>query len=192
MASHIRFQNPETLSKPPGYTQVVEAMAPARIIYIAGQLGLDKDGQLVGAPGDFHAQAVQTYENLGAALQAAGATFADVVKMNNYLLNISDIATFRDVRDRYVNTNAPPASTTLAVSEFARAGALLEIEAIAVLPASTAGASSRRVKTTRLKAKASPKSAPRGGVKKAKTKSKSSATRNRTAGRSNVSRRPRR
>jgi len=48
MAGSLRFINPKTLSKPPGYTHVVEATGPGRIVYIAGQLGLDVGGKVVG------------------------------------------------------------------------------------------------------------------------------------------------
>ncbi|MGD9920735.1 MAG: RidA family protein, partial [Pseudorhodoplanes sp.] len=73
-----RFLNPSTLSKPPGYSHVVEVRAPGRIVYIAGQLGLDVDGNIVGAPGDFRAQATQAFENLKLALAAVGAGFGDL------------------------------------------------------------------------------------------------------------------
>jgi enamine deaminase RidA (YjgF/YER057c/UK114 family) len=131
---NIRFLNPETLSKPPGYSHVVEVTGPGRIVYIAGQLGLDRDGKCVGAPGDFRAQAVQAFENLKSALAAVGAGFEHVVKINNYLIDIGHLGIFREVRDRYVNTANPPASTTVQISKFAREGALFEIEAVAVLP----------------------------------------------------------
>jgi enamine deaminase RidA (YjgF/YER057c/UK114 family) len=83
--SQTRFINPQTLGKPPGYTHVVEVTAPARIVYIAGQLGVGRDGKVVG--GDIRAQAVQTFENLKSALAAVGAEFRDVVKFNNYLVD---------------------------------------------------------------------------------------------------------
>ncbi len=134
MGSNVRFSNPPELSKPPGYSHVVEMTSPGRTVWIAGQLGLDREGKLAGGPGDFRAQAVQTFENLKAALASVGATFADVVKVNNYLADIKHLPIFREVRDRYLNTAAPPASTTLAISTFAREGALLEVEAVAVLP----------------------------------------------------------
>jgi enamine deaminase RidA (YjgF/YER057c/UK114 family) len=135
MAAHLRFINPPTLSKPPRYSHVVEAMGPGRIVYIAGQLGLDVEGKLVGAPGDFRAQTKQTFENLRLALAAVGGRFEHVVKLNNYLTNISDLAILREVRDTFINTAAPPASTTLQISALAREGALIEIEAVAILPA---------------------------------------------------------
>ena len=132
MASNNRFLNPDTLYKPPGYSHVVEATG--RTIYIAGQLGLDKAGNLVGAPGDFRAQAVQTFENLKAALAAVGGDFSHVVKVTNLLADVKYLPVFREVRNQYLNNAAPPASTTVAISQFAREGALLEVEAVAVLP----------------------------------------------------------
>lgn len=129
--SQIRFINPEALAKPPGYTHVVEATTPARLVYIAGQLGLDRDGKLSS---DFRLQAVQTFENLKAALTAVGAQFQHVVKLNNYLIDTKYLPVFRQVRDSYLPDNNRPASTTIAISGLAREGALLEIEAVAVLP----------------------------------------------------------
>src|SRR5215471_21485516 len=138
MAAHLRFLNPATLSKPPTYSHVVEITGPGRIVYIAGQLGLDASGKLVGAPGDFRAQARQTFENLKLALAAVGATFADVVKLNNYLTDLGHLPIFREVRDSYLNTQHPPASTTIQISKLAREGALLETEAVAILSAKVA------------------------------------------------------
>jgi 2-iminobutanoate/2-iminopropanoate deaminase len=129
-----KFHNPSGLSKPPGYSHVVEVAGPARLIYFAGQLGLDINGNVVGAPGDFRAQVTQAFENLKIALQAAGAEFGDVVKITNYLTDISHLSIFREVRDQYVNVAAPPASTTIQISKFAREGALFEIEAVAMVP----------------------------------------------------------
>lgn len=131
--SKPRFLNPDGLSKPPGYSHVVEIAGPARIVYIAGQLGLDAGGKVVGAPGDFRAQAIQAFENLKIALAAVGAGFEDVVKVNNYLTDMSHLPIFREVRDRYLNVAAPPASTTIEISKFARDGAVIEIEAVAML-----------------------------------------------------------
>jgi enamine deaminase RidA (YjgF/YER057c/UK114 family) len=132
-----RFLNPQTIAPPPGngYTHVVEATGPGRTIYIAGQLGLDPGGNLAGGPDDFRAQAKQAFENLKEALAAVGAGFDDVVKVNNYLTDIKHLPLLREVRTAYLNRNAPPASTTVAVAALARDGALYEIDAIAVLPA---------------------------------------------------------
>ena len=143
MAGNVRFLNPKTMAKPPGYTYVVEATGPNRLLFIAGQLGLDLDNKLVGGAGDFRAQCAKAFENLGFALASVGATFNNVVKINNYLVDMSHIPIFREVRDAFLNTKAPPASTTVAISQLARPGALFEIEAIAVLPAKAAAKPSK-------------------------------------------------
>ena len=129
-----RFHNPPAIGKPSGYSHVVEATSPGRIVYIAGQLGLDLDNKIVGATGDFRAQAEQTFVNLKNALAAAGAGFEHVVKLNNYLIDMAHLPIFREVRDRHIDTSAPPASTTIAISNLARPGALIEVEAVAVVP----------------------------------------------------------
>jgi enamine deaminase RidA (YjgF/YER057c/UK114 family) len=132
MSETVRRLNPPTMENPPGYTHVVEITGNARIVYFAGQLGVDKKG--VFAAG-FEAQTVQAFENLKAALQAVGAGFDHLVKINNYLVDIErNVATFREVRDRYLAASALPASTTVGVPALARPGALFEIEAVAVLP----------------------------------------------------------
>ena len=152
MAANIRFSNPNTLAKPPGYSYVVEATGPNRLIFIAGQLGLDMENNLVGD--DFRSQAEQAMENLKLALADAGATVRDVVKINNYLVDMSHIPIFREVRDKHFNMSAPPASTTVAISQLARPGALFEIEAIAVLPAKAAKAAKSRPAARRSKVNA--------------------------------------
>ena len=165
MAAQLRFLNPKTISKPPGYTHVVEVTGPGRIVYIAGQLGLDVGGKVVGQAGDFRAQAIQTFENLRIALAEVGATFKDVVKMNNYLTDLpGHLPIFREVRDSYLNMSQPPASTTIQISALAREGALLESEAIAILPAPAARKAAARkaaAKKTAAKKRAAPKKAAR-------------------------------
>ena len=154
MAHNLRFSNPKTLAKPPGYSYVVEATGPNRLIFIAGQLGLDLENKLVGGPGDFRAQAEKAIDNLKLALADAGATLKDVVKINNYLVDMSHIPIFREVRDQNFNMSAPPASTTVAISQLARPGALFEIETIAVLPAKAKAAkAAARRSTSKVKAR---------------------------------------
>src|SRR5712691_10371154 len=98
--AQVKRSNPHTLSKPTGYTHVVEVTGPAKTIYISGQIAYDKDGKLVGA-GDMNAQAEQVFKNLQAALAAAGAKFSDVVKMNSYITDMSKVQSVRDVRTKY-------------------------------------------------------------------------------------------
>jgi enamine deaminase RidA (YjgF/YER057c/UK114 family) len=125
------FINPEAMHRPTGYTHVVEVTA-GRPVYIAGQVALDPTGALVG-PGDISAQARQVFDNLKAALQAVGAGFEQVVKLNYYLLDATDLPVVREVRDEYVNTQQPPASTAVEVRRLFRDDLLIEVEAIAII-----------------------------------------------------------
>jgi enamine deaminase RidA (YjgF/YER057c/UK114 family) len=126
-----RFSPPE-LHKTVGYSHVAEARG-GRLVYIAGQVALDASGTLVGA-GNFKAQVEQVFENLGTALRSAGARFEDVVKLNTYCVETvppGEIAAFREVRDRFVPTAEPPASTFVFVSRLVHPDWLVEVEAVA-------------------------------------------------------------
>ena len=125
-----RFLSPETLPPPFGYSHVAEAR-PGRVIYVSGQVPLDRDGQLVGE-GDLEAQTRQVFENLQAALDAAGSSWADVVKLNYFLVDVSGLGAVRAIRDEYVDTAHPPASTLVEVSRLFRDDVLIEIDAVAV------------------------------------------------------------
>ena len=131
MPANMRFMNPESIAKPGGYTHVVEITGPGRIVYIAGQLGVKPDGKIAG---DFRAQALQAFENLKNALAAVGASFDDVVKLNNYLVDIqTNLPIYREVRDKFANMAKPPASTTIGITALARNDALFEVEAVVML-----------------------------------------------------------
>jgi enamine deaminase RidA (YjgF/YER057c/UK114 family) len=125
------FINPETLHPPFGYTHVVEVTA-GRPVYIAGQVALDPTGAVVG-PGDIRAQARQVFDNLRAALLAVGAGFEQVVKLNYYLVDATQLPLVREVRDEYVNVQQPPASTAVEVRRLFRDDLLIEIEAVAMI-----------------------------------------------------------
>jgi reactive intermediate/imine deaminase len=128
--SEKRFLSPETMSPPFGYSHVVDAPA-GRVIFISGQVPLNTDGELVGE-GDFETQARQVFANLSAALEAAGAGWSDVVKLNYFLTDIGELAIVRAIRDEYVDTERPPASTLVQVSALFRPEAMVEIEAVAI------------------------------------------------------------
>ena len=132
MPDNLRFSNPDTIAKPPGYSHVVEVIGPGRLVYFAGQLGMDRSGKMGG---DIREQIELAFQNVKAALTSVGASFEHLVKINNYIVDIGkNIGHFREIRDKYLNTAAPPASTTIGVPELARPGALFEIEAVAILP----------------------------------------------------------
>jgi len=128
-----RFINPPGLSAPHGYTHEVDVPAGMRLVVISGQVALDSAGRIVGA-GNMTAQATQVFENLRVALAAVGATFNDVIKLNNYLRNMGQSQAFLEVRDKYVNAAAPPASTTIEVRRLFREEFLVEVEAIVAVP----------------------------------------------------------
>jgi reactive intermediate/imine deaminase len=125
-----RFLSPATLPRPFGYSHVVDAPA-GRIVYVSGQVPLDTGGELVGA-GNFQAQVRQVFENLNAALEAAGVGWDDVVKLNFFVTDLSEIAALREIRDEYVNTEQPPASTLVQVAALFRPDVMFEADAVAV------------------------------------------------------------
>ncbi|HVA77005.1 MAG TPA: RidA family protein [Candidatus Binataceae bacterium] len=127
--------NPESLLQPRGYTHVVTVSAPGRIIFVSGQVAVDKDGKLVG-PGDLKAQVRQAAANLKLALEAAGATTADIVKTNTYIVNYkqSDYAAMREARAAlFPEGSNSPASTLVGVTSLAVEGLMVEMEAIAIV-----------------------------------------------------------
>lgn len=126
------FRNPGSLPPSRGYTQVVEVPAGHRTIFLSGQVPLDSAGQLVG-PGDFRVQATQVFRNIERGLAASGASFRDVVKLSFYVTDMTQLTILREVRDRFINQAAPPASTLVEVSRLFREGVLLEVEAIAAV-----------------------------------------------------------
>jgi reactive intermediate/imine deaminase len=127
-----RHLNPETLPRPFGYSQVVEVTA-GRTVYVSGQVPLDSNNQLVG-DGDFDAQARQVFENVRLALESVGLTFDHVVKTQFFLTDVANLPRVRDIRDQFVNTERPPASTSVEVSALFRPDVLFEMDAIAVAP----------------------------------------------------------
>jgi enamine deaminase RidA (YjgF/YER057c/UK114 family) len=116
---------------PAGYSHVVEVRG-GRTLYISGQVALGREGKLVG-PGDFAAQAKQVFANLKARLDEAGASFSDIVKLNYYVADATNIQNLRDVRDSYVNREYPPVSTLVVVKQLFREELLIEVDAIAVV-----------------------------------------------------------
>ena len=129
-SARLRHINPPALSTPTGYTHVVVPQR-GRIAFIAGQVAADKSGTIVGK-GDFKAQTKQVFENLKAAVEAAGGTMADVAKITIYATDTSQLAAIREVRQQYFAGN-PPASTFVQVVSLARPEWLIEIEAMVVV-----------------------------------------------------------
>ena len=130
----IKFINPDTLGKPLGqYSQITRVKA-SEFLFIAGQVGADKDGKL-GA--DFDAQCMQVFANLGAALSSQGAGFANVVEFTTYLVHSQDIAKFMIFRQREFPKlfagGAYPPNTLLIIDRLVREEFLIEVSAVAAL-----------------------------------------------------------
>jgi len=130
----VTFANSPDLNTPPGYTHTV-VVNSGKLIFIAGQVGLDKQGKIVGKD-DFRAQAAQAFANLRAALAAVGTKPESLVKLNYYVvgLNHEKLLALRELRGSFVNKENPPASTLIGVAALFSEEASIEIEAVAVIP----------------------------------------------------------
>ncbi len=129
--------NPAIAPHPLGaYSQAVEVTA-GRMLYIAGQVGLDANGRLAGA-GDVAAQTRQVFANLGQVLAGAGATFSNVVEFTTYLVGRESIQPFIDTRSQILPGLFPdgqyPPNTLLVVAGLVREELLVEIKGVAALP----------------------------------------------------------
>lgn len=122
---------PEGVAPATQYTHVV--MGTGRFVAVSGQLPLDERGALVGE-GDAVAQARQVFENLRRCLAAAGATFADVVKLTYFVTDMAHMPAIRTARDEALDPARLPASSAVQVAGLVRPEFLMEIEAYAVVP----------------------------------------------------------
>ncbi len=123
--------NPTTWQEKFGFSQGWRVDDPKTLLFVAGQAPVDEHGSVVG-DGDLEAQTRQTFKNVGRILEQAGMTFDNIVQVGVYMTDISQLRTYARVRDEFVNTEEPPASTAVGVVGFALPGMLVEINAIAV------------------------------------------------------------
>jgi reactive intermediate/imine deaminase len=126
--------NPSTVASPIGaYSHAVRVETEEAVwIYVSGQIAQDAQGNLVGG-GDLPAQTEQVFRNLVRVLEANGASFDDVVKIQTFLTTMDGIQGSRDVRGRYL-PDEPPASTAVQVAALMVPEALIEVEVVAVVP----------------------------------------------------------
>lgn len=130
----IKIFNPDALGKPLGqYSQVTRVKA-SEFLFIAGQVGADKDGKLAD---DFDAQCVQTFANIEVALKSCGAGWGNVVEFTTYLVHSQDIAKFMQVRLRefpgMFAGGAYPPNTLLIVDRLVQERFLVEVQTIAAV-----------------------------------------------------------
>jgi len=131
---NVQFVNPKTVAAPKGYSQAaVVDLGTCKMVILSGQVPLDLQGNLVGK-GDMEKQAEQVFQNIKAIVTDAGGTMDDVVRLGFYVTDVSGIAAVRAVRDRFVNTKTPPASTLVQVAKLYRDDVMIEVEATAIIP----------------------------------------------------------
>ena len=131
--STIEYPRPEGLLHNPAFSQVVVASG-TRTIYASGQVSIDEHGALIGA-GDLGAQTAQAMRNLGLALAAAHASYADIVKTTTYVVNYKPEhrATIGKAKAPFFANREAPASALVGVEALAVPEWLVEIEAVAVV-----------------------------------------------------------
>lgn len=133
----LEIFNPDALNPPGGsYSHVARVPAGVTLVAIAGQVAIGADGKLVG-PGDFERQCEQVYANLGAALEAAGGGWQNVIQMMTFLARREDVSRLRAWRERefprLFPTRRYPPNTLLVVSALANDELLLEVQALAAV-----------------------------------------------------------
>jgi enamine deaminase RidA (YjgF/YER057c/UK114 family) len=128
-----QYFNPKEMATPRFYTHAVTAEGAGRLVYVSGQVSWDAGGNVVGK-GDMRAQSEQVFKNVGHALAAAGAGWGDVIKMNGYMVGMHGerVAAYREVRQRFLEAGALPASTLVGVERLVDPELLLEVEVVAV------------------------------------------------------------
>ena len=131
----IKIVNPDTLGKPLGQYSQMTRVEASEFLFIAGQVGVLKDGKLAGD--NFEAQCVQTFANIEAALQSQGAGWANVVEFTTYLVHSQDIPKFMAYRLRefpkmFANGAYPP-NTLLMIDRLVQEPLLIEVSTVAAL-----------------------------------------------------------
>ncbi len=126
--------NPPSVAPPmkPHYSNSIRTNA-GPLLFVAGQVALDADGKLVGE-GDIRAQATQVLENIREIVEANGATMADIAQVTVYVRDIDAFSSISDIRESYFPKDGP-ASAIVEVSALAWPEFLIEIAAVAALPA---------------------------------------------------------
>jgi enamine deaminase RidA (YjgF/YER057c/UK114 family) len=126
--------NPDTVAAPLGtYAHSVRIETiDGTWIYVSGQIAIDAEGNLV-APNDLPGQSERVFENLKAILGANGASFADVVKLQTFVTTQDGLPEMREIRSRYLGGDLP-ASTAVQVAALVVPEAVIEVDAVAVIP----------------------------------------------------------
>jgi enamine deaminase RidA (YjgF/YER057c/UK114 family) len=132
--SAFDLNSPSTLPSPNGYSHVASIAPGSRIVWTSGQVPVAVDGT-PALTGDWEAQTRLVFQNISAALEAGGAGWDDVFKLMFYVVDTSALTIVRAVRDEFVSVDRPPASTLVQVAGLFRPDILIEVEAVAAVPA---------------------------------------------------------
>ena len=132
----IKIVNPDGLGKPLGQYSHLTRVKASEFVFVAGQVGVDKDGKLTG-DGGFDAQASQTFANIETALKSVGAGWGNIVQFTTYLVHSQDIPKFMTFRLRefpkmFTNGAYPP-NTLLMIDRLVQEQLLVEVQAVAAL-----------------------------------------------------------
>ncbi|AWS42318.1 RidA family protein [Streptosporangium sp. 'caverna'] len=132
--THIEFSTPSTLPATNGYSHVAAIAPGSRLVWTSGQVPITTEGTPAAA-GDWEAQTRLVMRNVEAALKAGGATWNDVFKLTIFVVDTSALSVVRAVRDEFINLERPPTSSLVQVAGLFRPDILIEIEAVAAVPA---------------------------------------------------------
>lgn len=128
----ILFKNTDSVFQIKGLSQVVEVpLGASRMLILSGQVPVNQKGEVVGS--DIRTQSRQVFQNIQSVLEYCGANFNDIVKLGIFTTDISKIAEFREVRDQFINTTNPPASSLLEVKGLFRKDVFIEVEVTAIV-----------------------------------------------------------
>jgi len=132
--SIVSFKNPSSVSTPKGYSHAaVIDLGNCHMILLSGQVPLDSKGNLVGKD-DFAKQTEQVFVNIKNSITELGGSMDNIVKLGYFITDASQVQTIRNIRDKYINTQQPPASTLVQVSKLYREDVFIEIEATVIIP----------------------------------------------------------
>lgn len=132
--SPLKLVNPGSVATSKGYSHAARIdLGNSTLLLISGQVPLDNQGNLVGKD-DMSKQTEQVFRSIKNIIEAEGGNMNHLAKINIFTKDVSKIQLIRYVRDKFINTQAPPASTLVEVSNLYREDVLIEIEATAIIP----------------------------------------------------------
>ena len=132
-SSIVKFRNPSSVAAPKGYshTAIID-LGNSQMIVMSGQVAFDKQGNLVGKD-NLAKQTEQVFLNIQNSISELRGTMDNVIKIGVYMVDVSQVQIFRDIRNKFINLKNPPTSTLVEVNKLFRDDILIEIEATAII-----------------------------------------------------------